>query len=576
MNLRESYIKKCSDLIKKALADLGVTEDTLIHETPPERKMGDIAYPMFKYAKQLKMNPALIAGKVAEAIGEARFIEKLETKGPYLNIFLKKETVARELLTAIINRGGDFGTGEDKNEKVLVEFSCPNTNKPLHLGHCRNNALGDSISRILAKNGFEVQKVNLINDRGIHICKSMLAYDKFGGNTTPESEGKKSDHLVGDFYVRYDKEAKKDKSLEDEAQQMLRKWEDKDEHVRDLWKKMNSWAIDGINKTYKRMGIGFDKVQYESETYLFGKEIVMDGLEKGVFYKEEDESVWINNEDVGLDKKILLRSDGTSIYITQDLGTAVKRHEQLSFDRMVYVVGSEQIYHFKTLFAILKKLGFDWGERCLHLSYGMVNLPEGKMKSREGTVIDADNLMDLLFSLALETVKEKHPGWNEGEQKETAEKIGLAALKYYLLNFSTGKDVMFIPEQSISFDGNTGPYIQYTTARIFSLLAKAADEEHNQQHFEGYEYNDDEWNVIAQLLDFETALQRSASESSPSELCSYLYTLTKLFNKFYHDNPVIQADSPAGRDIRLQICRTVRIILVTGLNLLGISALEKM
>ena len=420
-------------------------------------------------------------------------------------------------------------------------------------------------------------KTNLINDRGIHICKSMLAYKMFGNNTTPEHENKKSDHLVGDFYVKYSKESENDPSLEKEAQILLQKWEEGDKEVIRLWEKMNKWAIDGIKETYKRMRIDFDQFEYESINYLYGKEIVSLGLNKNVFYKENDGSVWVNNEDVGLDKKIILRSDGTSIYITQDMGTAAKRQEKYNFDRMIYVVGSEQEYHFKTLFEILKKLGFKWAENCTHLSYGMVNLPEGKMKSREGNVVDADNLIDLLYDMALKILSEKGRDLSEEKKIDVAEKISLAALKYYLLNFSNFKDILFMPEKSISFDGNTGPYIQYTTARLNSLFIKSGLKDIKYDDFiKNYELNDDEINLILQILEYEDSIIKASENYSPMEICAFLYNTARLYNKFYHDNQVLRAENDEIINFRLLLSKAVHILLKNGLNLLGISPLDKM
>jgi len=506
---KNSIINEIKSKIVILLKERGSENPEVIVENPPSPELGDMAIPMFKYSKELKKSPVQIGELIKKEIENDDKIEKIELKGAYLNIFFSKKSISKFLLKDILNKKEKYGELNNKNEKILVEFSCPNTNKPLHLGHCRNNALGDSISKILKKAGFEVKTINLINDRGIHICKSMLAYKMFGNSITPESANKKSDHLVGDFYVKYAIESEKDKELENKAQEMLVKWEVGDSEVVALWKTMNKWAIDGINETYNKMKIKFDFFQYESQTYKLGKDIVNEGLQKGVFYKEEDNSVWIDNEDVGLDKKILLRGDGTSIYITQDIGTAAKRRELFEFDRMIYVVGSEQIYHFKTLFEIFKKLGYEWGKNCYHLSYGMVNLPDGKMKSREGKVIDADNLIELLTELAYEQVHEKNNNWPEIEKKQTSEKIALSALKYYLLNVSTSKDIMFIPEKSISFDGNTGPYLQYVTSRIYSLINKEKINFDNIDFnvFDNYNFNDFEWFVINKLLDFENIIE---------------------------------------------------------------------
>lgn len=578
MSLMGDLINNISKEIYNIILELSGVKNIpeIIAENPPSKEMGDCAFPLFRYSKILKKSPQQIAADVLEKLSVSEIIEKGEVKGPYLNIFFDKNYIASNLIKEITLKKNKYADFDRKNERVIVEFSCPNTNKPLHLGHCRNNVLGDSIAYILDKYGFDVKRVNLINDRGIHICKSMLAYEKFGNNETPESSGKKSDHFVGDYYVKYAQESDKDKSLETEAKKMLLKWEERDDGTIKLWETMNKWAVDGIKETYKRMNIDFDIYQFESNTYLLGKSIITQGLEKNVFYREDDGSVWVDNEAEGLDKKIVLRSDGTSIYITQDLGTAVERQNDIGFGRMIYVVGSEQNYHFKTLFTILKKLGFAWADECYHLSYGMVNLPEGKMKSREGKVIDADNLMDMLFDLSIDIVKDKHSDWEAGKQKEIANKVSLAALKYYLLNFSTSKDIMFIPEQSISFDGNTGPYIQYTTARITSLLKKAGDYEYDYKLFDDYKFNDDEWYLISHLLEFEEAIKKAADNLSPYEITSYLYQLTRYYNKFYHDNPIAKAENVKTKIVRLMITESTKIVLQIGLNLLGIDHLEEM
>lgn len=577
MNLKKEYIEDIKKSVKGILKKMGLDIEDIVIESPPQREFGDIALPMFKYAGLLKMKPFDIANSIKIELEKNSLIEKIDIKGAYLNLFFNRKKVAGDILNEIFRENENFGRQENKNLKIIVEFSCPNTNKPLHLGHCRNNVIGDAISRILKFNGYEVTKFNLINDRGIHICKSMLAYKLFGNNTTPENENKKSDHLVGDYYVRYAKEVETNKSLEGEAQKLLLLWEENDKETVELWKKMNTWAINGILKTYERMGIEFDVFEYESVNYLYGKDIVKAGLEKKVFYEESDGSIWINNEDVGLDKKAVLRKDGTSIYITQDIGTAVKRQEKFGFDRLVYVVGSEQIYHFKTLFAILDKLGFKWAKDCFHLSYGMVNLPEGKMKSREGKVVDADNLMDLLYDMAKDAVDEKNGDLSEPDKEYIANKISLSALKYYLLNFSTIKDVTFNPEKSISFDGNTGPYLQYATARINSLLRKADFKKDDIKNFDfqKYSFNADEWNIVSFLLEFGENVIKSADNYSPIEICNYLYELSRLYNKFYHDNPILNEEKDK-QILRSALSFAVLTVLKNGLNLLGIEPLEKM
>ncbi len=576
MSIKKNIINKIENLILEKLKKLNNDIDNIISEIPPSPDLGDIAYPMFKYASILKMKPFDIVNYIKNNIENNNLIEKIEIKGAYLNIFLNKNIIFDNIISKILTEKENFNKCQNKNIKVLIEFSSPNTNKPLHLGHCRNNVLGDSMARILKFCGYDVLKINLINDRGIHICKSMLAYKLFGNNTTPEKENKKSDHFVGDFYVKYAKESQNNPKLEEEAQDLLIKWENGDEETIKLWQKMNKWAVDGIKETYKRMGIEFDVFEYESEVYQYGKEIVKEGLARGIFYKEEDGTIWVNNEDVGLDRKVLLRGDGTSIYITQDIGTIVNRSKKYNFQKMIYVVGSEQIYHFKTLFAIVKKLGYSWADNCYHLSYGMVNLPEGKMKSREGKVVDADNLLDLLYDMAMDIINQKNRDLTDVEKKDIANKISLGALKYYLLNFSTNKDITFIPEKSISFDGNTGPYLQYTVARINSLLKKAGVYNFIKTEEINYKFNNDEWNLITQLLQFEEAIKKAEQDYSPLEICDFLYNTAKFYNKFYHENPIINAENENTKNIRLSLSEATLHLLNLGLDLLGIEAVEKM
>lgn len=575
MSIKENILEKIKKSIAEKLQSMGASNPVIVVEIPPSKSLGDYAFPMFKFAGVLKTNPTLIAQTVANTLQSNNLVDRADIGGPYLNIFLKKQDTTRDIINEIMDKKESFGKKPRNNKNFVVEFSCPNTNKPLHLGHCRNNVLGDSIARILDAEGYNVTKINLINDRGVHICKSMLAYKLFGNETTPENENKKSDHLVGDFYVKFAQEEKKNPKLEKQAQEMLVLWEKKDPEVLELWEKMNKWAIDGIKETYKAMEITFDQYEYESENYILGKDIVQEGLKKGVLYQKDDGSIWIDNSDIGLDEKILLRNDGTSIYMTQDLGTATKRYDKYKFDSMIYVVGSEQEYHFKTLFATLKKLGFKWADQCYHLSYGMVNLPDGKMKSREGNVVDADNLMNLLYKLALEVLLEKQRDLPENEKAIIAKDISLAALKYYLLNFSTTKDISFDPKQSISFDGNTGPYIQYTTARLNSLLTKA-DFDFTHVDYKSLDINDDEWSIASLLLEYEEAITHSAQNRTPNDICTFLYNLARNYNKFYHDNMILTADSKNQKNFRLQLSSVTRIVLVNGLNLLGIKALDKM
>ncbi len=574
MSKRDEIVSNIKGLISKSLNNIAKNEYEVVVEVPPNPDMGDLAIPLFSYTNILKMKPFEIANIIKNDIEKDPTIYESVVKGPYLNIFLDRNSIFDSIVEDILSKGDNFAKQKTNNIKVVLEFSSPNTNKPLHLGHCRNNVLGAFISNIYRFCGYTLTSINLINDRGIHICKSMLAYKLFGNGATPESEHKKSDHLVGDFYVKYAIEEKNNPDLEKQAKGMLVDWENNDSDTIELWKKMNGWAISGMKETYKRMGIEFDSFEYESNNYLLGKDIVLDGLSRGLFFREADNSVWVDNSDVGLDKKALLRSDGTSIYITQDLGTAKKRHDVYNASRFIYVVGSEQNYHFDTLFATLKKLGYSWADSCFHLSYGMVNLPEGKMKSREGKVIDADNLMDLLFGLAKSEIDERNKDISEDEKNYIAEKVALSALKFYLLNFSTSKDIMFIPEKSISFDGNTGPYIQYTTSRINSLITKYGS---NSLKFDSsdYKFNQDEWNVIYQLLNFEDVVLKSCDNLSSVELTTYIYELSKRFNKFYHDNPIL-SESENIKNVRLNISIATLQVLKIGLRLLGIEPLDRM
>lgn len=487
----------------------------------------------------------------------------------------------------------NFGKGEKKAEKVMVEYSSPNTNKPLHLGHVRNNLLGYSIAELLNYAGYEVIKANLINDRGIHICKSMLAWEKFGNNETPESTGMKGDHLVGKYYVEFDKaykkeieslvaqglteeQAKKEAPLIKEAQEMLLKWEQKDEHVLKLWEMMNAWVYAGFEKTYKTMGVNFDKYYYESNTYSLGKDIIDEGLSKGVFFKKEDGSVWIDLTEDGLDQKLVLRGDGTSVYITQDLGTAQMKYEQYKMDHSIYVVGNEQEYHFKVLFLILNKLGKSWAKGLFHLSYGMVDLPSGKMKSREGTVVDADDLMEEMVQSAKEQSEAlgKVDEFSHEEKQKLYTQIGLGALKYYLLKVDPKKRLLFDPNESIDLQGNTGPFIQYSYARIQSMLRKAnisINTNHNIQAI-----NANERDCIMLMLKYPAVIEEAAKTYSPALLANYLYDLAKTFNKFYHDEPILKLDDSNLQNFRLLICKDVAQVIQSGMLLLGIEVPERM
>jgi arginyl-tRNA synthetase len=486
-----------------------------------------------------------------------------------------------------------FGKFPQNGKKLMVEYSSPNTNKPLHLGHIRNNLLGYSVAEILKAYGYDVIKANLVNDRGIHICKSMLAWEKFGNGETPESSGLKGDHLVGKYYVVFDKEykkeiealkvegqsedeAKKNAPLIQEAQVMLQKWEAGDEDVLNLWKTMNGWVYAGFDKTYKQLGVDFDKFYYESETYLLGKDIIQEGLEKGVFFKKDDNSVWIDLTDEGLDEKLVLRGDGTSVYITQDLGTAQLKYDEFKMNESIYVVGNEQDYHFKVLFAILKKLGKEWADGLYHLSYGMVDLPSGKMKSREGTVVDADDLMAEMIETAKERTEElgKTEGFNEEEKVNLYQTIGMGALKYFLLKVDPKKRLLFDPNESVDFQGHTGPFVQYTHARIKSVLRKA-DYVPGQIKVPST-LSTFERDLIQALANYPAIIEASAKEFSPAQLANYAYDIAKLYNKFYHEETILKAEDENVKGFRLQLSASAARIISESMNLLGIQVPERM
>ena len=498
-----------------------------------------------------------------------------------------------------------FTKATEKSPLVMIEYSSPNTNKPLHLGHVRNNLLGSSLARILEANGNRVVKTNIVNDRGIHICKSTLAWLKWGNGVTPESSGKKGDHLIGDFYVLFDKhyreeckalaeqyisegmeveaaneKAKQEAPLIKEAHDMLVKWEHNDTEVRRLWKMMNEWVYAGFEETYKMMGVSFDKIYYESDTYLEGKEKVLEGLEKGLFYRRDDGSVWADLTSEGLDEKLLLRSDGTSVYMTQDIGTAKLRYEDYPIDKMIYVVGNEQNYHFQVLSILLDKLGFEWGKSLVHFSYGMVELPNGKMKSREGTVVDADDLMATMIEDAYNVSKEftKKIQLSDDEAREVARKVGLGALKYFILKVDARKNMLFNPEESIDFNGNTGPFIQYTYARIASILRKA-DEQcqmSNVQCQGAEDISEKEIELIQKLNGFRAAVRQAGLDYSPSGIANYCYELTKQYNQFYHDFSILGEPDESLRAFRLKLSETVSKVLRLGMGLLGIEMPERM
>ncbi|MDR2051942.1 MAG: arginine--tRNA ligase [Treponema sp.] len=601
-----------NQLLREAGLEETVEPAQLAAEIPPQSEFGDLGFPMFAFAKLLRKGPPQIAALVADVLaaqdssgdglppGAEKARGKYAAKGPYLNVFLDRAEAAASILSRALDDPGFGRPGTLAGSRVMVEFSSPNTNKPLHLGHLRNDALGESVSRILAACGAEVRKVCIINDRGIHICKSMLAYREHGEGKTPESEGVKSDHFVGDWYVRFSRDLKeeaetlsREKGLDKKeagaqapiqvrAQEMLRKWEDGDGETVKLWKLMNGWTVDGMKETYARTGVSFDQYYFESQTYLLGKDEVLKGLEKGIFYRAEDGAVMVDLGAEKLDKKVLLRKDGTSIYITQDIGTAIYRHKDWPFDRLVFVVGSEQQYHFQALFSILKKLGFDWARNLYHLSYGMVNLPEGRMKSREGTVVDADDLIDSLRDDALAEIRNKEREEAVGAPEEVAEKVALGALHYYLLQVSPQKDMLFDPKESLAFNGNTGPYLQYMGARISALLRKASARGENPEAPGGGTCGyallsgDAEWELLKTVAAYPEAVAESAAAMDPSRLAAYLYTLSRNFSRFYHDCPVLSAPSPELARSRLALSRAVLRVLRDALHLICVPFLEVM
>ncbi len=551
-------------------------------QIPPKKELGDIAFPLFSLAKLFRKNPVQIAGdlKTYLEVNLKQSSSEIIVSGPYINIKIDLSSQSAKVIDDILETKELYGYTKDyNNQKVMVEFSCPNTNKPLHLGHLRNDSIGMSVARIMEANGANVRKVNLINDRGVHICKSMLAYKTFGKSTSPESTGIKSDHFVGNYYVKFNTWSKENPKAEIEARSMLKEWESGKEDVRELWEKMNNWTISGIKETYKKTGISFDKYYFESNTYREGREEILKGFNAGVFYKEDDGSIWADLAEIKLDKKVLLRSDGTSLYLTQDIGTAIARHRDWNFEKLIYVVGSEQQYHFQVLFYILQKLGFNWASDLHHLSYGMVNLPDGKMKSREGTVVDADDLIDELTSIAKAEIVAKERTSEVGDLQHTAESVALAALNYFLLQISPSKDMIFNPSESISFSGNTGPYLQYMGARISSMLRKYKERKGD---FRGAVYSpdllvtDQERELIKLLMTFPEIVSNAGKGMNPSIITSYLYDLSKVFSRYYHDTSILNEPDKNIVVSRIQLVKAVLQVLKNAFYLVGIPFLERM
>ena len=573
---KEGIAKQVAAAVRVLVAETDFSVDDLVVETPPVPELGDISFPMFPLAKTLKMAPAAIAARLLPLLVKVGL--NAEAAGPYINIHLNRAECCARTLEILRERGRTYGFNKCLvGEKIMIEFSSPNTNKPLHLGHLRNNAIGESLSRILKANGAEVMKVNLINDRGVHICKSMLAYKERGEGETPESTGVKSDHFVGNYYVIYGELAQEDTKAEERAQDMLKRWEAGDPEIRSLWKTMNGWAMDGLRKSYERTGIHFDTIYYESDTYTWGRDRVLQGLEQGLFYKDGEGTVWVDLDDIGLDRKVLLRKDGTSVYMTQDIGTALKRHTDWPFTRMFYVVANEQNYHFRVLFHLLGKLGQSWAQNLVHLSYGMVNLPEGRMKSREGTVVDADNLLDELHNIAHEEMREKGRLADLRDPEQTAEAVALAAVHYYLLQVSPQKDMIFNPEESLSFNGNTGPYLQYMGARISSMFRKHGGELPPVSAIDWTVLTEDiEWALIKQISRLPETVEAAGTNHDPSLIAAHLYELAKIFSRFYHEHPVLNCPQPELRNARLHLTHAVQEVLRIGFDLINIPFLEEM
>ena len=596
--LKNEWKGTLESLLKKILNSDDIAPLTMTE--PPKSELGDVAFPLFQYAKIAHKAPQAIATELKSAVENAPHpAGEVILAGGYFNVKLSVSDLFSSLYETVMNEGDAYGRNDSlSGKKIMLEFSCPNTNKPLHLGHMRNDSIGESIAAILKANGAEVLKVNLINNRGVHICKSMLAYKEFGHGETPESTGEKGDHFVGRYYVRFatwEKEwdgqieqARKDgddekvKELESthpdkRAQAMLKDWEDGKEDVIELWNLMNKWTLDGLYASYKAMGISFDRFYYESETYKYGKSEVLKGLEDGVFYREADGSVQIDLSEIGLDKKVLLRKDGTTIYITQDIGTAIRRHDDYPFTSLIYVVGSEQAYHFKVLFYILKKLGYSWADELYHLSYGMVNLPDGRMKSREGTVVDADDLLSELEELAKDEIIAKGREALVDDVNKTAHSIALSALNYYLLEVTPSRDMIFDSKKSISFNGNTGPYLEYMGARISSILKKAKEEGITIDDVNGSVLKEeDELTLIKLISDYPEAVRKAAENYDPSVIASYLYSVAKTFSHYYHDNQIIKAESPELVKSRLALAEMVLTVLKNGFALIGVQFLSSM
>ena len=599
MTIEEKLILGVQDAVK-ALYGMEATAQQVQLQKTREEFEGHLTVVVFPFVKAARKSPEMVGEEIGKYLVEnaGDVVAKYNVVKGFLNLVISDAPWIALLNQVNADPQFGFQPVTDKSPLVMIEYSSPNTNKPLHLGHVRNNLLGSALARIVEANGNKVVKTNIVNDRGIHICKSMLAWLKWGNGETPESSGKKGDHLIGDYYVAFDKHyreevkqlmaqgmdedtAKQEAPLIKEAHEMLVKWEQNDPEVRALWKKMNEWVYAGFDETYKMMGVSFDKIYYESDTYLEGKEKVIEGLQKGLFYRREDGSVWADLTGEGLDEKLLLRSDGTSVYMTQDIGTAKLRFQDYPIDKMIYVVGNEQNYHFQVLSILLDKLGFKWGKDLVHFSYGMVELPNGKMKSREGTVVDADDLMEAMIADAYEASKErvKQTAMSEDEAREVARKVGLGALKYFILKVDARKNMLFNPEESIDFNGNTGPFIQYTYARIASILRKAKEQRvviPAQLSTVNCQLSTKESELIQKLNQFPVAVRQAGTDYSPSGICNYCYELTKAFNQFYHDFTILGEPNEDLKIFRLSLAKAVAKVIALGMGLLGIEMPERM
>ena len=591
----ETMISQAVAKAVKTLYGMEPTEKMLQLQKTRSEFEGNLTLVVFPFVRAAKKSPEQTAQEIGQyLVDNCPAVEKFNVVKGFLNLSVGQGAWL-QLLQAI-DQDDHFGTkkADEHSPLVMIEYSSPNTNKPLHLGHVRNNLLGWSLAQIMEANGNKVVQTNIVNDRGIHICKSMLAWLKYGNGETPESSGKKGDHLIGDYYVSFDKhyreevkqlmaqgmdeeKAKQEAPLIKEAHEMLVKWEQNDPEVRALWEKMNAWVYAGFDETYKKMGVGFDKIYYESQTYLKGKAKVEEGLAKGLFERHEDNSVWADLTNEGLDQKLLLRSDGTSVYMTQDIGTAEMRFQDYPIDKMIYVVGNEQNYHFQVLSILLDRLGFKWGKELVHFSYGMVELPNGKMKSREGTVVDADDLMELMVEDAYKTSMElgKFDDMTEDERREIARIVGMGALKYFILKVDARKNMLFNPEESIDFNGNTGPFIQYTHARIRSILRKSEELKLKSEEF-ATALNEKEIELIQKMNEFPVVVEQAGKDYSPSGIANYCYELTKVFNQFYHEYSILNEPDENVKAMRLMLARNVAKIIKSAMSLLGIEVPERM